>query len=93
MNRKIKRSLVLAGLSLVLIPLSGALTSQGSAGLKPLSNAQLDARHPSTLAGRGTQMQTGYVDLYAPFSAKETRLIEGYRGPEGARLPEPVQAQ
>ena len=91
MNRTLKRTLALAALSLVLVPLSGALSSQGSEVLLPLSNSQLDARHPASLCGRGATMQTGYVDLYAPLSEKEAQGVAGYRAADGRRLPESLQ--
>ncbi len=80
---------VLAGL--VLLPCTAALAVSGGGETGPLSNSTLDARHPSSLAGRGQHKQTGYVDLYAPLTESEARRVSGYRGADGQRLSTPAQ--
>jgi hypothetical protein len=93
MKSNLRRTLGLVALSLALLPCKGAMASQGSASQLPLSNAHLDARHPSTLCGRGVQLVEGYVDLYAPLTREEARRLAGYRGVRGLPLPAPVPQQ
>lgn len=84
-----KRTLALVAISSIFLPWQGAAASKADAASIPLPNAQLHARHPSALVGRGRHLQTEYVDLYGPLTTDEAERLVGYRDGEGRRLPVP----
>ncbi|MDF1836827.1 MAG: hypothetical protein P1V35_03065 [Planctomycetota bacterium] len=93
MNIKHPRILALVGVALAILPVTGAFAAPATGLQGPLPNANLGARHPATLCGRGLHVQTQYVDLHAPLTDSEASRVAGYRGENGQKLPATFPAQ
>ncbi len=89
MKKNFQRILAVVAVSSVFLPWQGVVAAKGGSYCLPLPNARLDAHHPSALCGRDANLQEGYVDLYAPLTPNEAKLVAGYRDSEGRVLPAP----